>query len=259
MRVALLAVGTLLIHLLLPSGARGQTAVDPVPEILDAYQQVDYERAEALARAALADLDGLRPGQLVEIHKVMAFISLSRGYDDEAERHFISALSLEPDLTLDPALVSPVVIGFFEDVKANADLDVAVPEAAVRYVVVQDVRAAAALRSLIVPGWGQLYKDHPARGGAFLAVWAGAATAAVLGHARYHDARDRYDGATDPAAIAEAYDEMNRWYRVRNNFALGGAAVWAGAVLEAWLSPGVRTSRLQFEGGAGGAALRLRL
>lgn len=232
--------------------------VDPVPAILEAYQQVDYERAERLAREALADIDQLLPTQLVEIHKVLAFIAFSQGYEDEAERHFVSALSLNPDLSLDPALVSPLIIDFFEALKATAEVGGTAPEAAVRYVVVQDVRTAAALRSLVVPGWGQLHKGHGGRAAAFLIAWGGTATAAYVSHVRYGQARDRYEDAADPNAINEAYSDYNRWYRTRNNLIVGVAVVWAVSYVEALMSPGAPREGVRLQAGPRGAALQVR-
>jgi hypothetical protein len=101
----------------------------------------------------------------------------------------------------------------------------------------------AAGRSLLVPGWGQLYDDHPRRGAIFLAVVAAAAAGAGAAHMRY---RDRVDGAyaaqaaylaapTPEAGAAwqRAADEVSPAQRLRQGFIWSGLVLWGLSVTDA--------------------------
>lgn len=233
-------------------------ATDPVPAIVEAYQNVEYDTAVGLAQEALTEPERLQPRQLLEIHKVLAFIAFSQGEVEEARRHFQSVLSLDPDLRLDPALVAPPTLAFFEEVQAAYEPGALGGPVTVQYVTVQDVRRGAALRSLAVPGWGQWQKEQRLRGGLFFGTWAGAAVAVAVAHNRYRDAQDRYETAADPARIESIWrDEVNPWYRARNNLALGVAVVWVAAYVDALTVP-VGGENLQLDLQPGRAALRVR-
>jgi hypothetical protein len=110
--------------------------------------------------------------------------------------------------------------------------------------------AMAGLRSMIVPGWGQFYGDHPGRGTIFLtsAILAGAGY--VFADLRYDDrveeyraADERYQAATDPNEIAAAFaaraDASRRAqdaYDLRRAVVIAGGVIWGLSVVEAVVS-----------------------
>ena len=47
------------------------------------------------------------------------------------------------------------------------------------------------------------------------------------------DARDSYNAASDPLAIASAYDDYNHWYKIRRNMGLATALAWFWNVADA--------------------------
>ncbi len=214
--------------------AWGQSSFDdPVEPVRSAYESLDYTLAERLGRTILEQVNGLRPDQLVEIHTFLALIDYSQNDPEGARTHFMAALSLNPSLELDPVLVSPVIRGFFTALKEETLAGERTDAQLIRYIAVQDARPAAALRSMLLPGWGQWYKRDHVKGGLFGAAFLGAAGAAAAAHLTYRRRLDRYEAETDPDLVPGRYDDANGWYRTRNGLLVGAAVVWAAAYVDA--------------------------
>lgn len=244
-------------------GRAGYAQSDPsdlLGAMRNAYERLDYATAERRAREALADYDALSADQLVEAHTTLALILYARNEPLEAREQFEAALSLSPSLDLDPLLVSPKTLEFFGEIKsAMATGGDATREPVIRYVQVRDPRPAATVRSLVLPGWGQLYKGETAKGWALLGLWSTATVGALASHVLRSEARTDYLGATDPAEIADRYDTFNAWHQRRTAFALGAAAVWTYAALDALVFGGMGPRSLELGPSANvGFSVRVR-
>ena len=220
-----------------PLTALAQTGVDPgeiLSAMVDAYGRLDYATAEQRAREALNAFESLSADQLVQVHTTLGLIFHARSEPLEARDQFVAALSLAPTLSLDPVLVSPKTMAFFEEIKAEVGESAALDrEAAIRYVQVYDPRPAATLRSMAVPGWGQLYKGERRKGWALFGTWAALAGGTIAAHAMRGQARQDYIAEDDPAEVEARYATYNAWNRVRGGLALGTLAVWSFATLDA--------------------------
>ena len=257
-------IGRLALVLLLSLSAPAALAQssDPaglVAAMRDAAARLDTDTAEARAREALAQFDRLSPDQLVEVHALLGVILHARDEPVEARRQFEAALSLNPDLSLDPVLVSPVTLAFFAAIRdAVSRTDGPVAPGVVRYVRVPDARPGAALRSLVLPGWGQVHKGETARGRVLAAAWGAGAAATVGAHLARAQARRRYLDAGTSAEAEARYPAYNRWHRARTGLALGMAAVWAVAVVDALARP-QPTPAVALRPAVDGLSLRVRL
>ncbi len=256
MRVVLLAF-----LLAVSAGAQPRSGpADLLRAMEDAVGRLDYETAEARAREALGRFDALSPDQLVTVHSTLGILLHARNQPVEARRQFEAALSLDPGLRLDPVLVSPKTVEFFDGVRETAGTGSATAGAPeIRYVVLPDPRPDAALRSLVVPGWGQFYKGDRGRGWAF-AVTAGAVTAgAVAAHVVYLDADRAYDDGRLGDDFDALDDRRNRWKRIRGGLLGGAAVVWGAAALEALVTGGPTVERLAVAPAPEGVGLSLRV
>ncbi len=118
----------------------------------------------------------------------------------------------------------------------------------------------AAFRSLLIPGWGQMYNRQPVKGGLLLGAEAGLLGASLAFHLLGNRAYDQYTSRTSSASLGpdptgqaqQLYDTAASRYRVRNGLLIGAAAVWLFAVVDAWVS-GVDGERLLGGGVALGA------
>ncbi len=251
-----------------PSAQTADAPADLVRAMEEAVARLDYETAEARAREALARFDALTPDQLVTVHTTLGVLLHARNEPIEARRQFELALSLRPALTLDPVLVSPKTLQFFEEVEAEMETPEARPGTVeVRYVVLPDDRPAAALRSLVAPGWGQFYKGDRGKGWTFALTGGTLAAGTVAAEVARIRARADYNGATTPAEAERLYGPYNRWHRTSSVLAHATALVWAVAVLDALATGGPEAGRgpdteavsLQPAPGIGGVQLRVRL
>ena len=254
--------------LLLTGAALAQPAASPsdlIRAMEDAVVRLDYDVAEARAREALARFDALSPDQLVTVHSTLGVVLHVQNQPVEARRQFEAALSLDPGLALDPVRTSPKTLELFEEVKTAVLAQSATgsrADPAVRYLVLEDRRAGAALRSLAVPGWGQFHKGDRARGWAFAATTGALIAGTVAAQGARTAAREDYLEASTEAEAAERFERYNRWHRTRNALVLGTGVVWAASALEALLTGGPEVpTPLAVEPApeVGGVRLRVRM
>ncbi|MFQ5638971.1 MAG: hypothetical protein ACE5IR_13385 [bacterium] len=218
-------------------------------EIQTAYNELNYSEVEIKAKAALKKFRQFTSPQLVEIHKILGLVYFSQNKPSEAQIQFESALSITPDLTLDPLYVSPKILEFYNQIKKEWILRQNQstndrPKSEVRYILVQDPRPAAALRSMILPGWGQSYKGEKNKGFLFASLWSVGILSSLVTHLARGNAEDRYLSETDPARIQSEYDKFNKLNKLRNNLLFFSAGVWVYSYLDAILSRGPRKNRL---------------
>ncbi|MGB3544962.1 DUF5683 domain-containing protein [Rubrivirga sp.] len=241
-----------------------------------AFARADYDVAEARAREAIARYDELSPDQLVDAHSTLGILLHTRNAPVEARAQFEAALALDPSLVLDPVFVSPRTRAFFDTVRETIEVepDAAAPE--IRYLVLEDRRPDAALRSLALPGWGQFYKQDRGRGLLFAGAAAVTAGGLIVSAIQYSDARSAYrnacyDDSMPPPGLdectevdfgeieGELYDRTNGWKRARDAFAIGAAAVWTAAVLDALVTGApAAPNQIAIEPASQGAGLALR-
>jgi hypothetical protein len=229
-----------------------------------AYAALDYGGAEALARRALAAPEGFTPDQLVRLHTTLGLLLFTRNEPLEAAEQFRAALSLDRSLSLDPVLVSPVTLAFFEETKATFLRERAVPTpagAAPVYVLVADPRPAAARRSLVLPGWGQRHLGSRVEGWAMTALWAATLGGGGASHRERARAREAYLAAPDSASATARYRTYNAWHKARGGLLLGAGVVWGWSLVDVLLSrrPPAPTAPTRLAVGPAGAGLRLRV
>lgn len=205
-------------------------------EIEQAYQSLNFTEAKIKAEAALKDYDRFKVAELTEIHKILGLIYFSQNRRPEARAEFENALSLNPALELDPMMVSPKIMEFFrqvkEDLTAQQNSDVT-PR--VRYILVSDPRPAAAMRSMVLPGWGQLYKGEKQKGIVLMSLWTAGAVGSVITHIVRQNAQGDYLSATSPDQIEARFDRFSTFHKLRNNLVLFSAGVWLFSYFDAIL------------------------
>ena len=239
-----------------------QAPAERLDAIEQAYRALDYARVELMARDALADSAAFAPGEQAQLYEILALATFSLNRPEEAREHFEAALRINPGLRLDSLLVSPKIQAFFSEVRAAMQEETPPPP---QLVVVHDPRTAAALRSLLAPGWGQLYKGEQAKGGVLLGLWSATAAGSIAGTLIRDDADHARRRATDAARQADEDRRYRRWNSIRNAALVTGAAVWLYAYVDALVggaSPAVARP-LQVDPtlapGAAGVKVRLRL
>lgn len=107
----------LLLACFLTSAARAQDAADSeVAAIRSSFEYGKY--AEVLERAtSRIDRGRLREEDLVELHQLAGLSAFNLNRPDEAARHFRALLRLDPDHSLDPFVVPPPAVAYFDELK----------------------------------------------------------------------------------------------------------------------------------------------
>lgn len=220
-------------------------------QMMQAFQQLDYATAQKIGNQITADFKKYSPLELLEAHKILGVIAYQDGKVSEANAQFEQALSIDRTAALDSIYVSPKIIQFFDELKLrynsnkeSAELDKAIHY---RYLVQPDPRPAATLRSLVLPGWGQLYKNDKTKGIVLVSATATVTLATAIFHFKQKDAHDAYLKAIDPKTIEQKYDRYNLFFKLRNNTALVYCGVWLCSFFDALLAaPKGRPIRVSF-------------
>ena len=162
-----------------------------VERVRTLYQDLRYDEGEERALQAIDQADVYDVNELAELHAILALIHYVEQNEDRARQEFLTALALKPDLELDPILVPPRAITFFDELRAEVLRDgPLLDHQSRRYILLSDPRPGAAMRSALVPGWGQYYKGHRTKGWVVGGLFIGSVTAAIIANASVADTGD---------------------------------------------------------------------
>ncbi|HYH96463.1 hypothetical protein [Hyalangium sp.] len=110
----------LLSALLAPVAAHAQDSDTELAGIRAAFEYGKY--AEVIERAgARIDRGSLSDEQLVDLHELAGLAAFNLQRLGDAERHFSALLRLEPDHSLDPFVVPPPAVAWFDKLKQRMD------------------------------------------------------------------------------------------------------------------------------------------
>lgn len=114
---ALFRLLTLLLLLVVPglAGAAG----DPLREARNTFEYGDYEASSRIAEKLLSTQQLSLERELVEAHRIAGLSHFFLGRSEAARRSFIGMLSVDPDAAMDPFLVPPAAVAFFDGVKRD--------------------------------------------------------------------------------------------------------------------------------------------
>lgn len=103
-----------------PPGAPAAAPVDPTDVVVEASAALgagEHERAATLANQVARDVRPIDRKDRAEAWRVLGLAQYALGRKADAEAAFYAYLKLDPDGRLDPALVPPDVLHFFESVE----------------------------------------------------------------------------------------------------------------------------------------------
>jgi len=209
-------------------------------QMIQAFRQLNYETAKQIGKQISADFESYTPIELLETHKILGVIAYQDGNMMEANAQFDQALSIDRTTQLDSVYVSPKIIQYFNELKLDyasrrksREIDQSIHY---QYILQPDPRPAATLRSMILPGWGQFYKNDKRKGYAIITSTAMATLSTVIFHFLQKKAHDEYLQETNPASIEKKYDTYNLFYKLRNNTALVAGGIWLYAFFDALIT-----------------------
>jgi hypothetical protein len=110
----------LLPALLAPVAARAQDSDTELAGIRAAFEYGKY--AEVLDRTGTRiDRGNLSDEQLVDLHELAGLAAFNLQRMNDAERHFSALLRLDPDHSLDPFVVPPPAVAYYDKLKQRMD------------------------------------------------------------------------------------------------------------------------------------------
>ncbi len=232
-----IALLMLMAALICPLTTRAQRSnVQEIEDIRSAYENLDLEVAEARIEAALDDFSRFSPVELGQIYIISALIHFSRGDEAGTREQLAFALQVNPNLMLTSRDTPPQVITLFEQLQAEKAAS-AGPEPELRYLVMQDPRPAAVMRSMILPGWGQLYKNEKRKGLMLMSAWGVTSAGTLIAQLQRHRAEDAYLSAETLEELNARYPKFDRWHKARNNLLVAASAIWVYSYVDALLRP----------------------
>ena len=211
-----------------------------IEKIKEAYSQFLFTEVVTLAADALTHDPPPPEEERVEIHTYLAFAYIALGETEKAKESFEAALRLNPNLTLDPVYVSPKIIAIFNEVKSTIETlkesKEEEPLQPAHPIPKEDKRFGGAWRSLVLPGWGQLYKGQKRKAMIIFGIQTITISTSLYAHFRMEEAHDEYIRTQDPELIESKYDRYNSFYKLRNYFLLCTAATWLYSHIDAAVS-----------------------
>ncbi len=204
-----------------------QEAPPPLAQVQRAYEALKFEEAERLGRLALERSEEYTAAELAQLHLIMGYLGYLHKQPEVTRANFESALSLQPDLTLDSLLVSPKIVRVFEQIKNEYRVGLSSSRPSIKYVMVEDQRLRALRRSLLLPGWGQRHLRRNSRGAIYTAGFAVAVSAGLALQVAQGQAHRSYLDANTPSQIKRRYEIYNQRYRWRNAAFIAAGGIWA--------------------------------
>jgi hypothetical protein len=206
------------------------TADSTVSSVIRLYNDGIYERAELEARRALSADTALPPHARTELEKYLAFSLVAEGRNQEGKQHFIEALDVTPDLTLDPILVSPKLIAVFNEAKSEfRELQKNQPAAT------SSPTTGVSWRVLVYPGWEQYNQGRTTKGIGIAVLETALIAATIVLEANRASARNSYLSAVEASDIASKYNTYNNVRKAEIYVASAAIFVWVYAELDAFL------------------------
>lgn len=92
----------------------------------------------------------------------------------------------------------------------------------------------AALRSLLIPGWGQFFNEQPTKGLILVGAEAVAIGGAFMLHSKANSTYEDYEQKRTDTL----YDDYSSQFDTANMFVYLSAAIWAWNVVDAYISTG---------------------
>ncbi|NQT34570.1 hypothetical protein HQ587_05225 [bacterium] len=220
--------------------------VDTVKRVIDLYNSGNISDAEHLALKYLENPDGLTKLDRFMLYKVLAFCAVANDDEGGAIRRFVEALKLNPSLLPNPITWSPKVrrvfslaVDVYDSQTRRKQLSRQKREA--------DICRRASMRSLYLPGSGQIFKGHKRKGLVLRIMFWGAAATFVYSQAVLPSAHDDYLNSMN------RIEATDRWMKYRDAYRLsyisGGIAVttYLYAFLDALYKKPVVNSEIQPE------------
>ena len=175
------------------------------------YSSGSYLSAEVEARRLL-EYANLNDTAYAEIHKYIAFSLIAQGKSELAKERFAMLLSLFPTYALDPVLTSPKILVIFNEAKRSF-LFSKKPNQETKKIPADASGLPISYRTILFPGWEQLYTGRKTYGTIFLSVGILTLGSGIAFEFLRSNAHQDYLSEHNTLIIDEKYKTYNRYYK----------------------------------------------
>ena len=193
------------------------------------YNSAQYVTAELEARRLYEEMD-LTDSARVQIEKWVAFSLIAQGKSSIARERFVTLLSINPDFELDPVLTSPKILSVFYEAKTKflsqrkIQTDSGMQTA--------ELSPSATYRTIVFPGWEQLYQGRTTSGVIFLSAGVASLGTGVAFELLRSDARRQYLKASVPSDISKKYNSYNTYRKAEMYSFIAYAVVYVASEID---------------------------
>ena len=180
-----------------------------VTEIRQLYEDGSYSNAELEGRRLL-DQPDISDSLRIQVEKIVAFSLIAQDKPQFAESHFWSILQRDSSFNLDPELISPKILSIFRKVRESFFGERRSLSPVERGPLLAN---GATYRTIVFPGWEQLYQGRTKSGYALLSAGALEVLLTVYCDAQRRSARDSYLQASTTELAARRYTKYNNFYK----------------------------------------------
>ncbi len=227
-----------LLLIILTSYSYAQQGSDSLTVLRNEFEAFQYKEVINSAKSMLLHKDIFNNNQLIEIYRINGISEFSLLNDSDAKKSFIQILNIDSSYSLDSAKTSPKIISFFNQIKDEYNHEKVYNNSLLRKPDTVYIKSSQPfesnsylkpeiIRSLIFPGWGQIYENSNSLKGWILASLG----AATLGSTVYfiidsNNKQKKYLNDVSLSTIQNNYNQYNSSYKMKNISLISFIAVW---------------------------------
>ena len=203
------------------------------------FDHFQYGDVISMANKLLLGITPFSKEDLLDIYTKKGISHYSLSEDDAARKSFIEILRIDSSYSLDSSKVSPKIITFFKQVKNDylkqeAEIEsrtvvrfdtVYVPKVAYDYEHESRLKNAL-VRSIIIPGLGQMYKEEYFKGVVLTVLSSVSLISSIYYIADTNTKEKAYLVETNSNLIESKYNEYNSAYKKRNISVISFGILW---------------------------------
>lgn len=203
------------------------------------FDDFEYEKVLQISNDVATQND-INDSLKVDVYLMRAVSFFYFQNEDQTKKSFVSILELKNSFMLDPDLYNPRFYDLFDQVKREfarpPDNEIAMQDSLSKIPQFiydqQKLFKQAAVKNILVPGWGQLTINQSIKG------WILTTLSTVnLGLMTYYSLEtnkkeDAYLKETNKSLISQKYSDYNSSYKSRNLFIVSYLAIWLYSQLD---------------------------
>ena len=219
--------------------AFAQQNSDSLNVLRNQFEAFQYSKAVKTGEKMLVHKKLFNKEQLIEIYRLIGISEFSLMNDTAAKKNFVQILKINSLYSLDSAKTSPKIIVFFNQIKEEYNkqfvkerknniikTDTVYITKTVPVETNVDIKPYI-VRSLIFPGWGQLYYNkNDVKGWILTSLGAASLISSVYFIIDSNNNQKTYLNDVNPLTIQSDYNKYNTSYKIKNVSIISFVAVW---------------------------------